>query len=222
MRAGCQKPAESLHSGSSVSLDVPAEAAQRAEDLVVVLVVGAQLDAIALRDGERDFEDVDRVEPEPLPVPCEDMQNREQRLPPLCPVPCDGDHRALPAMRLGSGREGEILDLRQCTFPHVDCRQRSRDSRPGPLAVVRQDAEPDLMPRDRSGPAPHSPRRCVAGGFWGNLCGTVSVTQAPAVKSRMGRMVRPSSPDMPRSSYHQTQVAAFRRRDRARRRRGPD
>ena len=42
------------------------EAAQALEDVVVVLVVGAQLEAIALRDLQRHLEDVDRVQSEPL------------------------------------------------------------------------------------------------------------------------------------------------------------
>ena len=44
------------------------EARQRLEDAHVVLVVGAQLEAIALRDDERDLEDVDRVEAEAFAV----------------------------------------------------------------------------------------------------------------------------------------------------------
>jgi hypothetical protein len=47
--------------------DVLGETGQRREDAHVVLVVGAQLEAVALRDDERDLEDVDRVEAEPSP-----------------------------------------------------------------------------------------------------------------------------------------------------------
>ena len=48
--------------------DVLGEAAERREDPHVVLVVGAQLEAVALRDDERDLEDVDRVEAEAFAV----------------------------------------------------------------------------------------------------------------------------------------------------------
>jgi hypothetical protein len=48
--------------------DVLGEARQRFEDAHVVLVVGAHLEAVALRDDERDLEDVDRVEAEALAV----------------------------------------------------------------------------------------------------------------------------------------------------------
>ena len=48
--------------------DVLGEARQRREDAHVVLVVGAQLEAVALRDDERDLEDVDRVEAEAFAV----------------------------------------------------------------------------------------------------------------------------------------------------------
>ena len=44
--------------------DVGGQAAQGLEDLVVVLVVRTQLEAVAVRDLEGDFEDVDRVEAE--------------------------------------------------------------------------------------------------------------------------------------------------------------
>jgi hypothetical protein len=44
------------------------EARQRPEDAHVVLVVGAELEAVALRDDERDLEDVDRVEAEAFAV----------------------------------------------------------------------------------------------------------------------------------------------------------
>src|SRR5918998_4597545 len=49
-----------------VLLDVRGEVAERREDAVVPLVVGAQLDAVGLRDGQRDLEGVDGVEAEPL------------------------------------------------------------------------------------------------------------------------------------------------------------
>src|SRR6187399_488786 len=52
----------------SLRADVLGEARQRFEDAHVVLVVGAHLEAIALRDDERDLEDVDRVEAEALAV----------------------------------------------------------------------------------------------------------------------------------------------------------
>jgi hypothetical protein len=42
------------------------QAAQVAEDLLVVLVVAAQLEAVALRDLERHFEDVDAVQAQPV------------------------------------------------------------------------------------------------------------------------------------------------------------
>ena len=48
--------------------DVLGEARQRPEDAHVVLVVGAQLEAVALRDDQRDLEDVDRVEAEAFAV----------------------------------------------------------------------------------------------------------------------------------------------------------
>src|SRR6187551_993190 len=48
--------------------DVLGEARQRFEDAHVVLVVGAHLEAVSLRDDERDLEDVDRVEAEALAV----------------------------------------------------------------------------------------------------------------------------------------------------------
>ena len=44
------------------------EARQRLEDAHVVLVVGAHLEAVALRDDERDLEDVDRIEAEAFAV----------------------------------------------------------------------------------------------------------------------------------------------------------
>src|SRR5688572_29765693 len=51
-----------------VRLDVTAQAAQRAEDLHIVLVVRAELHAVRFRDGERQLEDVDRIEAEPIAV----------------------------------------------------------------------------------------------------------------------------------------------------------
>src|SRR6187455_1777506 len=52
----------------SMGADVLGEARQRFEDAYVVLVVGTHLKAVALRDDERDLEDVDRVEAEALAV----------------------------------------------------------------------------------------------------------------------------------------------------------
>src|SRR5260221_14773438 len=63
-KLGCH----ALHSGDTMGLDILTEAPQRAEDLFVVRIVGSQLNAIALCYGERDFEDVDRVESQPLCV----------------------------------------------------------------------------------------------------------------------------------------------------------
>ena len=48
--------------------DVGGQRAQREEDLLVVLVVGAQLEAITLRHLQRQLEDVDRVEAQALAV----------------------------------------------------------------------------------------------------------------------------------------------------------
>ena len=52
----------------AVGGDVLGEACQRPEDAHVVFVVGAELEAVALRDDERHFEDVDRVEAEAFAV----------------------------------------------------------------------------------------------------------------------------------------------------------
>jgi hypothetical protein len=52
----------------TVGGDVLRETRQRAEDAHVVFVVGAELEAVALRDDERDLEDVDRVEAQALAV----------------------------------------------------------------------------------------------------------------------------------------------------------
>src|SRR5688572_15462793 len=49
-------------------LDVPVEAAQGAEDLLVVAVVRAQLDPVGPGNRQRDLQDVDRVQPEALLV----------------------------------------------------------------------------------------------------------------------------------------------------------
>ena len=51
-----------------MAADVVGQARQRVEDAHVVLVVGAQLEAVALRDDERDLEDVDRIEAEAFAV----------------------------------------------------------------------------------------------------------------------------------------------------------
>src|SRR5688572_12086278 len=51
-----------------VRLEVVAETPQRAEDPRVVLVVRAELDAVCLRDRERDLEHIDGIEPEALAV----------------------------------------------------------------------------------------------------------------------------------------------------------
>ncbi len=48
--------------------DVGCEAAQGLEDLLVALVVRAQLEAVLARDLERDLEDVDRIEPQSFTV----------------------------------------------------------------------------------------------------------------------------------------------------------
>src|SRR5690348_1134668 len=61
-------PATRVMLGRPVRLDVVAQAAQRREDGRVVLVVGAQLHAVGLRDRERHFEHVDRIEPEAVAV----------------------------------------------------------------------------------------------------------------------------------------------------------
>jgi len=47
--------------------NVRGEVSQRREDAVVVRIVGAQRAPVFLRDHERDFQQIDRVEPEPFP-----------------------------------------------------------------------------------------------------------------------------------------------------------
>src|SRR5439155_2268859 len=49
-------------------LNVLAQAAQGSEDLAGELVVGAQLDAVGLRDRQGDFQNIDRIQPHALPV----------------------------------------------------------------------------------------------------------------------------------------------------------
>lgn len=44
------------------------QAAQRAEYLLIVPVVRTQPDAVGLGDSERDLQDIDRVQPEPLSI----------------------------------------------------------------------------------------------------------------------------------------------------------
>src|SRR4029077_9578132 len=51
---------------SAVPRDVRAERAQRSEDALVVRVVRTQREAVALGDGDRHLEDVDRIEAETL------------------------------------------------------------------------------------------------------------------------------------------------------------
>src|SRR5580704_9910987 len=51
-----------------VRADVLDQAAQRAEDLAVFLGVGAQLHAVALGDDECYFQNIDRIQPQALPV----------------------------------------------------------------------------------------------------------------------------------------------------------
>src|ERR1700704_898296 len=53
---------------SPVRGDVVGELAQRAEDALVLLAVGAQLHAVLLGYDQRDFQDVDRVQSQALAV----------------------------------------------------------------------------------------------------------------------------------------------------------
>src|SRR5678815_4139591 len=52
-------------SGDAMLLDVPGERAQRAEDTDVVLVIGAQLETVALGNFQRKLQRVDRVQRQP-------------------------------------------------------------------------------------------------------------------------------------------------------------
>src|SRR5215216_3794092 len=48
----------------AVLFDMMRERAQAGEDLLVILVVGAQLETVLIRDGERELERIDRIEAE--------------------------------------------------------------------------------------------------------------------------------------------------------------
>lgn len=50
----------------AVRRNVRGEVSQRREDPVVIRIVGAQRAPVFLRDHERDFQQVDRIEPEPF------------------------------------------------------------------------------------------------------------------------------------------------------------
>src|ERR1700686_5479481 len=67
------RPRSDDDAASRLSLDsllghVLGEMPQRTKDARILLIVGTQLNAILLRDNKCDLEDVDRVEPESLPV----------------------------------------------------------------------------------------------------------------------------------------------------------
>ena len=47
-------------------VDVARQIAQRSEDLPYLVIVGPQFDAVGPRYGQRDFQRIDRVEPQPL------------------------------------------------------------------------------------------------------------------------------------------------------------
>src|ERR1700738_2216757 len=53
---------------SPVRGDVVGELVQRAEDTLVLLAVGAQLNAVLLGHDQRDFQDVDRIQAQTLAV----------------------------------------------------------------------------------------------------------------------------------------------------------
>ena len=61
----CADFARLAHSAGTMLMDIPAQAAQRSEDLLVVGIVGAQLHSVALLHRHRDFQHVERVEPQP-------------------------------------------------------------------------------------------------------------------------------------------------------------
>src|SRR5436190_19123172 len=93
----------------SMSADVLGEARQRFEDANVVLVVGAHLKAIALRDDERDLEDVDRVEAEAFAI---ERRLRVDRLRGGVEVQCLDEERGDLALQGGVGERHE--DARKC------------------------------------------------------------------------------------------------------------
>src|SRR5690349_726705 len=57
-----------LHLLRPMLLDMAVQAAQRAENLQVVFVVGTNFHAIGFRHDQRDFQDIDRIEPQSFSV----------------------------------------------------------------------------------------------------------------------------------------------------------
>ena len=64
--ARCLRSSPDTASAGPVLLDMRGEAAEGGEDLVVPLVIRAQLHAIGLGDGQRELQRVDRIKPQPV------------------------------------------------------------------------------------------------------------------------------------------------------------